>query len=791
MRKAIATAIAAAELCLGLPDAAAQRPGIITGIGAPRYASATLLGTADTLRGVQLSALACLAGDAAGVQAALFSNTATRRLRGLQLAGITNIAAGARGVQAAAVANVAGGDMHGAQLAAYNYADTLRGVQLGLMNSAAARRHGWQVGLINISADRSGNGNHKIGLLNIGPDTRTDLLLFAGNSTKTDIGLRVSNGRTYSIFGLGTHFLGLDDHFSGAVFYRLGQSFPINDRLSIAGDLGFYHIETFATGNSAEPNRLYSLQARATIEYQLGKNLGLFATGGWGDTRRYHHSTRYRQRAIVEAGLSYRLTGRAAKAAIPTGAENSGNAENSEAYGLQPTAHPWLAALEVFGINCGVQLFDRFGLDADFAQINFSTMRHNIENGFVWDNDQFSTNLFAHPYHGGLYFNAARTNGLGFWQSLPYSFGGSLMWEELCEIEPPAINDLMATTIGGACIGEVTFRLSDLVLDDSKRGWARFGRELLGAIVCPIKALNRIISGDAWRVRRGGPAHDGRHHDFRAIPVRAALSAGGRYLADQGSLYRGESTPYINVSLVYGDPFEERCRKPYDYFSADITFGLTGNQPLVSGVHLLGQLWATDVATTGDVRARFGIYQHFNYYDSQPVKDGTSLVPFRISEAASFGPGFIYELPRIGNAARLEQRIFLDGIILGGSLSDHYNVIDRDYNMGSGYSAKVQTSIDFGHYGLLTIGADFYQIFTWKGYEHKPTGEIDPLYLNAQGDKSSATLLVVQPRFVVPLGQRVSLDIMASYYWRRTHYHYYDNVQARTFTARLGLAVKL
>ena len=77
--------------------------------------------------------------------------------------------------------------------------------------------------------------------------------------------------------------------------------------------------------------------------------------------------------------------------------------------------HPWIAAVETFGINAAVQSFDRFVLNADFAQINFKTIRHNIKTGFVWDNDQFSTNLFAHPYHGGLYFNAARSNGLTFW----------------------------------------------------------------------------------------------------------------------------------------------------------------------------------------------------------------------------------------------------------------------------------------------------------------------------------------------------------------------------------------
>ena len=70
-------------------------------------------------------------------------------------------------------------------------------------------------------------------------------------------------------------------------------------------------------------------------------------------------------------------------------------------------------------MNC----FDRFVLCEDFAKVNLSSIKENFKTGFVWDNDQFSTNLFAHPYHGGLYFNAARSNGLSFWESAPYALG--------------------------------------------------------------------------------------------------------------------------------------------------------------------------------------------------------------------------------------------------------------------------------------------------------------------------------------------------------------------------------
>ena len=72
-------------------------------------------------------------------------------------------------------------------------------------------------------------------------------------------------------------------------------------------------------------------------------------------------------------------------------------------------------------MNMAVWTFDRFLMNEDFAKINGHTIKQNFKTGPVWDTDKFSTNLVAHPYHGSLYFNAARSNGLNFWQSIPFA----------------------------------------------------------------------------------------------------------------------------------------------------------------------------------------------------------------------------------------------------------------------------------------------------------------------------------------------------------------------------------
>ena len=743
----------------------------------------------DDMRGVQISGVSNVVKGGNGMQLSLFNNVSSSPFRGVQLSGLSNVSMGMkRGLQIAA-ANVSSSYMRGLQLGGYNYADTLNGSQIGLFNVCVRHPRGVQIGVINYSQDTIA---HKIGLVNVNPKTRIDYMFYGGSATKANLAVRFRNRSTYNILGIGTHYFGLDEKFSGALFYRIGQYFQLSPKFSLSGDLGFYHVESFQEHSQDKPERLYSLQARINADYQLGRYTSAFASVGYGDTH-YYHGGRYRRRAIVEAGLAVRLQRASSFGNVSARKENEYDMEAWKEGTIfafddpeRQKKHPWKAALEAFAINVGVQCFDQFVMNEEFAKISFHSIKHNIETGFVWDNDQFSTNLFAHPYHGGLYFNAARSHGMNFWESVPYSFCGSLMWETTCEIEPPAINDLMATTFGGVAIGEVTHRVSNLVFDDRLSGFPRFMREFLGTLICPIKGLNRILSGDAWRVR--GKYY--KYHDYQRSPISFSLLAGYRYLADNNTLFRGEGNPYVRFNLVYGNPFDGETTKPYDYFTLDATFGLSSNQPLITGLHLLGRLWSVPVEVSKGTEMEFGIFQHFNYYDSQPVKDGTSLVPYRISEAASFGPGIIYRFPQVGNLTRFEQRVFLDGILLGGSLTDYYNVIDRDYNMGSGYSVKAISFMEFGKVATFQIGADYYRIFTWKGYEGKDLATTDPLYLNAQGDKGNASLLVLNARFGLALSNRLNLDFNVSNYWRDTHYSYHDDVTSKTFDMSLGLQYK-
>ena len=757
----------------------------------------------DTVKSIQFGIISSIAEEGGrGVQLAGVSNTSAHTFNGLQLGSVSNITNGMdKGLQLSGILNVSSSMMRGWQWGAVNYADSLNGAQIGVLNIARKRPKGWQVGLINLSYDSIG---HKIGLVNVNPMTDIDVMLYGGSSTKTNLAVRFRNKSTYSIMGVGTHFMGLDSKFSGALFYRLGQYFQVSPKWSLSGDIGYYHVETFSKNNREKPERLYSLQARLNADYQINRKFGAFASVGWGLTRYYDRNETYRNRPLVELGLTYRQARDQHGTWQRAWEDKRSKLTFTDSTMALPTPkRPWQALAEVTGINVGVQLFDRWALNSDFAQTTLNSLKHNFTDGMVWDNDFFITNMFAHPYHGNLYFNAARTNGLTFWESAPFSLLGSAMWEFLGETEPPAINDIIATTCGGMAIGEMTHRLSLTILDDRERGFSRFFREAAAAIINPIQGLHRIISGDAWRVK----SRNYRYHDFNKTPVDMSISVGWRYLADDGALFRGIHAPYINFTLTYGTSVDgDKHTTPYDFFDLEANSAFGGGQPMVNTLNIVGRLWSTPILDKKDMAGEFGIYQHFNYYDAKPIEDGSSLTPYRISEAAGFGPGFIFSLPQMGALSKMEQRVFVSGILLGGTKSDYFNVIERDYNMGSGFSIKSKTQLDFGKFGRFMLNAKYFRLWTWKGYEDKDLqpyvdGTADLHYLNVQGDNSNAALLVVNPVLEMHLARHWSLTLSGSYYSRRTHYNYYydkdlilrqnSTVRANTFETKIGLTCRL
>jgi len=427
---------------------------------------------------------------------------------------------------------------------------------------------------------------------------------------------------------------------------------------------------------------------------------------------------------------------------------------------------PFTAATTIFGINIGVWGFDRFATNSDYSRISIKTISNNIKTGFVWDEDMFTTNLFAHPYHGSLYYNSARSNGMGFWQSIPYTAGGSLMWEFCMENEPAAINDFLATSIGGTCLGEMTFRISDLFIDERSIGFERFSRELLSTLVSPVNGINRILSGRASRISNN------RNNSISPPPAIFYATVGHRIIADNLKKKQDVvNTMSYDLGLYYGDPFDIENDRPYDAFMLKMSGNFFANQPLIHRLNALGMLYSQDISKKGSKNHFiFGFFQHFNFYYSNAEIDHEMIYPYKISEAASAGPGLLYKRD-ISPKVKLLGMMHLSAILLGGSQTDHFRTEKRDYNMGSGFSSKMSWELEFNRKARLYFTSEDYRIYSWIGSKIPNSSEF---ISNSQGDIGNVSLTVARIGLQYTIKKHFLLSSETSFNYRRSFYKYYE-----------------
>lgn len=456
------------------------------------------------------------------------------------------------------------------------------------------------------------------------------------------------------------------------------------------------------------------------------------------------------------------------------------------------TQNVFLASAEVMVLNAGVWIFDLYLLKGDYARINIHSIQDNFRTGFVWDNDGFNTNLFAHPYHGSLYFNAARANGMNFWESIPFAIGGSLSWEFIFENEPAAINDLLSTSIGGSCIGEITWRLSDLIVDNSARGMNRVAREAGILLLSPMRGMNRIISGESWK--KGSCTNT--TIDFPKMVFSVGLNY--RLFAKTNNWRYEANGAEIDLHFIYGNPMSDFENIPYSFFTLDAKLNFFDQQPIIGSFRAKALLSGIQIRKGTNVNLLLGIFQHFNFQDSDPIDHTSEVTPYEISEAAAFGIGGLCQFPFLEKFAFFCD-LYLNGVLLGGSYTDYYRVVDRDYNLGSGYSLLLLPGISWRSIGELRLSAERLQLFSWKGYDRRTDfqkmSHQEMLHLNAQGDKSNTALSTFALQLKINLIKseigKLQISLSHIYYLRNTHYSYFPDVDYGVSESKIGIIYRI
>ena len=122
----------------------------------------------------------------------------------------------------------------------------------------------------------------------------------------------------------------------------------------------------------------------------------------------------------------------------------------------------------------------------------------------------------------------ARSTGNGPWVSFGYAFGASLVWEIAGETEPPSYNDQITTPVGGALLGEVSYRCHVLIIQHMAPGRMARGPRLRR------RADRRAEPG---HVRR--PLRLAEFHETRSIYAQLGVGGGAAYSKATGQEWAG------------------------------------------------------------------------------------------------------------------------------------------------------------------------------------------------------------------------------------------------------------
>lgn len=434
--------------------------------------------------------------------------------------------------------------------------------------------------------------------------------------------------------------------------------------------------------------------------------------------------------------------------------------------------------LESLAINFGVWGWDHFVTDRAWADIDIHSVRRNLKNEWVLDHDSFSGNQFSHPFHGSMFYSAARYHGHSYYTAALYPLVGSMVWEYFCETNLPAYNDFLSTGIGGSAIGEALYRTADLAFDNSKRGAARVVRELVGSVLSPGRGIHRLFSGQSWRVspQRGKMVEP--------EPFQFDIGAGERLMTEFRHAGRQKRVAFVDLTLRYGDRFRYGGRrKPFDYFRLHLLANISEGNPTLSDADIRGRIVGRSFDTRRGWQMDLALYQNFRYVDNYGDKHDISAGDFPLfAEAASFGAGFSAE--KRGRRVAFSNDFSLNGVGFGAVANEYYD--PRRYNFASGFSLRNTAELTLGRVARLSCDAYFARLYSPKG-GRDPRVDGD-YYWGARGH---ASILMVRSQLQVPLWPYTSLNLQHLFWYRRSQYDYYPDRHAKSSELRFGLVHSL
>jgi hypothetical protein len=374
-----------------------------------------------------------------------------------------------------------------------------------------------------------------------------------------------------------------------------------------------------------------------------------------------------------------------------------------------------LPALEILGFDFLLNRFNHAFSGSRDYDVSLSSIRRNLRSSWTTDRDPFRINQLGHPYQGSMYHGFARSAGFDFWESLGFTFVGSIAWEIAGENTPPSRNDQVASGIGGAFLGEALFRMASLVLETGG-GMSPFWREIAAAGISPSTGFNRLAMGRKDIFDSRNPAY------YSRLSLGFAGTTENRPGLSTTKLRRDEAQ--AEFSLDYGLPGKPgyEYRRPFDYFSFQATASSANG---FENVMTRGLLFGRGYGEGDRFRGLWGLFGSYDYIAPQL---------FRVSSTGlSLGTTTQWWLTRsmaLQGTAMAGAGYTAVGSVNSSSQTDyHYGVTPQalialrlilgekaaiDFTGREYFVSKVAAGAQGGHDNILR--ADL--AFTWRIHKH-------------------------------------------------------------------------
>ena len=531
--------------------------------------------------------------------------------------------------------------------------------------------------------------------------------------------------------------------------------------------------EDFETGDSpTEAADGFTLGFGGGLEYKITRalalDLSLLASPFW--VEEYDLSPV----GLPPASSGTTLEGRLGVVWWPNGETLADSSQTPpDAWGVKPS---WGWAVgEMMAINLGASGFNEYVRNANFNQISPRSWWENLTEGFHYDDNQFRTNQYIHPFNGSTYYNSGRANGLDFWESSIVGTTGAFFWEAFGETHPMSWNDILNTSIGGIAVGEMSYRMSSLVLDNQATGSGRTWREVGGFLIDPIRGFNRLLSG------RSGRVHDNPVDpmDWRPPGQKNWIMTGLRIIGEGESISENtESHGFLQIDHKHGSLFENSRRGPWDYFDLDAQFNFGEKVPL-GKVLIRGDLWSKPLGESDSPNHVLGLVQYFDYVNNNAYEFGSQ----------SFSAALTSRFGKVGNVG-IRTRADLIATPIGAVNSDYSFLSEvenrerfREYDYGVGGGGAASASFDFSQKVLLDLAYRVQYLDVRNG----------SIYSTDDFDGSDAThwIQAASARVMVPFRKQAAVGMEGTIFLRDSEYSLpvvADEVSQRNPQVRVFLA---